>query len=799
MELLYGQLVHACSKWKRDFGGNNFRAWRLLVSRSSRRGRRFPTWEVGAAGELRVWWLRWRASHHRCCRLARTETGLRAPQARLRLAHHTWRTLVLSAPLLRRERYFALRYWFGRWCWTKVSTRLKSVDCVTVARQQRKHNLARQWMRCARVCCDATRLCWGVALVMGTHCHQRRALRNWARHAHTASDLHTAAICKIQLVSHGLWWGYWRQRLQLRSFARQSLYRWRGAAWVSVAHRHLWHQRSIRTLRQWYIRCVVVIERRRRTQVAVEKFSAHRCEIQRRSQLAGVMGRWLRFCNRQLAWRTAAAFAVRHSMQQGPSARLRTAMVSWHRGARRLGQVRRATATAVRYSRLVFCRRCLAGWRRTAVAGRQVKSRRLTASLAEAHRGSVLLEQMWQAWRRWVCRLHALDRQAVSLAVGVHRERSLRGTIRQWWRCARRVSESKHELACLHLRKRILERALSGLCTAVRWHQQLRRKQGRLQSWDVMTGHDSQLTEPQEPLEELTVSGTAQRSVEPASWRAPGAEVDSIFQGLAMVRGMLSRVDGEASSVAQPVRQAAAAADTFAHAEAETAAAGATPVLRRSRGRRRPTRRKTTVVSSPQPPPPFPSSPLASARSLWAVETKSAAVAALQLGKFNQLPTVSRPRSVATSTCSATAATATNTTDTASLKLMPQELPRTPVSGQAQGCNHSAAMEGNAWLQVGTVVGRGAVQDFFIEEPTTILRPHKGSEHEADLCGGEQELTVRAIGAAWWLAAAVKAHDVRLRVCPFRLAPPLLCTRLLGALYRLCKRLLRVLRLPVLH
>ena len=108
-------------------------------------------------------------------------------------------------------------------------------------------------------------------------------------------------------------------------------------------------------------------------------------------------------------------------------------------------------------------------------------------------------------------------------------------------------------------------------------------------------------------------------------------------------------------------------------------------------------------------------------------------------------------------------------------------------------------MEGNAWLQVGTVVGRGAVQDFFIEEPTTILRPHKGSEHEADLCGGEQELTVRAIGAAWWLAAAVKAHDVRLRVCPFRLAPPLLCTRLLGALYRLCKRLLRVLRLPVLH
>lgn len=499
----FGPLARACRSWKRRFGRLHLQAWHNAAVRATQR--RSLSWqEDRVVGDLRVWWLHWRAAHHRCRCISRAQTGMHAPLIWLRLAHHAWRSVAAGAPAARREQYFAQRHWFDRWHgvgYHASAAASRRINAVAANRLKRNQMLARQWLARAYAMCVFTRVQAESARAITDRRLGRWVLAQWTGLVATARRIYVgvgAALCRL---TRRQVWAHWTSWVQCRAGLRGLVRAWQRVALNSFADTHRTLRQCYSAFRAWAHHISQIFDRRLRGAVLARKFASRQATAHVQACMARCMGGWLRFCNQQLAHRTAdALFLVRVDARatagQRDAAELVSAILgSWHGWAARLAEEKAALTTASNFALAKLTRHYLGGW---IMYGRKValsRQRKHQHGRARAHRQTVLLTLVFWGWGLWARQCAQVEVEEIALAKGVRRLRLLRGSWRRWRRRARRLAGCKDEMAGLHMRKAIIVRVLHALRAVTHYQRSQRHRCQRTQDWLLHSGTFSSRSE----------------------------------------------------------------------------------------------------------------------------------------------------------------------------------------------------------------------------------------------------------------------------------------------------------------
>ena len=310
-----------------------------------------------------------------------------------------------------------------------------------------------------------------VAVREGSKHLRRRVLLRWFEAAHYANraQLAVAAVHRDTVLAARCW-VQWNRRASGVSAMAAVLNAWRDLALRARAMQHWLRSRLLHTFRYWTRVWLPAAREKAAERVRIDIFvlaysTARRARVDTRAMRA-VVGGWLRYCNDQLAKRTACALADQ-CFRQNLWQRLTTnGFHAWRYWTDRQVCAVLCTTAAAELSRTWLLRRCLVRWRRKYVSATARKRRIAVGKLAISHHRQKLLRMVFQAWRRWLCAVFRLIQEAMGLADAHGRRRAIVSSFRRWSRRARRTASVRKELVRLHLRKVRIRRAFNGLRSA---------------------------------------------------------------------------------------------------------------------------------------------------------------------------------------------------------------------------------------------------------------------------------------------------------------------------------------------
>ncbi len=469
-----GPLAIACRHWRRRLAARCVRQWyRAAAAAVDDRPR--AAWQPQHLSAhtrrhsevtLRPWWTRWRGWHAgRLERRDRIWVALRVSRC-LRVALTEWATAAATSVAAggRRERHFAVRYWFARW---SLCAERSAAPFVRVE-YRRIRSVAAQWLRQARRLAVVTRWRTQVAVREGSKHLRRRVLLRWYEAAHYANraQLVVAAVHRDAALAAQCWM-HWYRRASGVSAMTAVLSAWRDLALRARATQHWLGRRLLHTFRYWASVWVPAAREKAAERVRIDIFvlaysTARRAREDIRA-MRTVVGGWLRHCNDQLAKRTACALADQ-CFRQNLWQRLRTnSFIAWRCWTDRQICTALCATAADELCRAWLLRRFLVRWRRQYVSATTRKRRIAVRKLAISHYKRKLLHVAVQAWQGWLRAVFRLIQEAMGLADNHSRQRTIVCSFRRWSRRARRTASIRNELVRLHLRKVRTRRAFDGL------------------------------------------------------------------------------------------------------------------------------------------------------------------------------------------------------------------------------------------------------------------------------------------------------------------------------------------------
>lgn len=466
-----GPMVIACRHWRRHIASQCVRHWcRAVVARNHFLARpqaelqmdQLLTSRRQAQAVLRHLWTRWKGWHSgRQERRERIWIALRVSR-RLRVALTEWATAAASsaATSAARGHHFAVLYWFVRW---RACVEQSAAPFVHVE-HRRTCRVATQWLRQARRLAVASHWRMQVAVREGCKHLRRRVLLRWYETAHYAKySLLIAAMEHRNAALVARCCLHWNRFASGVSLMASVVSMWSAVALSARAERHWLQKRLVDTFRYW---ADVWLQEARekaaervRIDIFVLSYSASRQAREDLCAMRAVVGGWLRYCNDQLAKRTACALAD-HCFHQNLRKRLTaSSFYAWRHWANGRVCMVLCVNAAAQLCRTWLLRRCLVRWLRCYASAAARKRRKLAVSHRKQRRKALV----FQVWRCWVRAVSRLIQEAMELADNHARRRVIVCSFRRWSRRARRTASIRNELVLLHIQKVRTRRAFDGL------------------------------------------------------------------------------------------------------------------------------------------------------------------------------------------------------------------------------------------------------------------------------------------------------------------------------------------------